>query len=317
MIQITVVVPIYNGKKYLKTLTTCLENQTFSAFTVVFVDDCSTDNSVDELRRLLKSVHFSYQIVFTEVNSGAGIARNLGMRLVNTPYFCFVDADDFLSENYLEKLYDVACKTGAEIVFSQSVRYWSEQKQEKTVALNKILRHLDDKNYITACADFGPCAKLMSTSLWNEKFCGFLGQIRGEDGSTIPVLYDRAKKFSVCNEAIYYYYQTPGSRSRSMGTHYMDPIKAWEILSKRLSDMDILEYKYVMAVGYGVIRNAIRYGASQEELKEYCRSLRERYPDGLNNRFFRVHPIWQKKAFVWAAYHKMIFLLKIMVKAVG
>ena len=100
--QISVIIPVYNiGDRIVRCVDSLL-NQTISQFELLLVDDGSSDGSgriCDELSQKdsrIKVVH--------KVNGGVSSARNTGMKEASGDYLAFVDADDFVSPDYLEKL---------------------------------------------------------------------------------------------------------------------------------------------------------------------------------------------------------------------
>jgi glycosyltransferase involved in cell wall biosynthesis len=98
--MITVVIPLYNGEKYiLRTLNSVL-NQSFKDFEIVVVNDGSKDNS----SKIIEELSNSKIILFNQVNSGVSAARNKGIELGRGEYFIFLDADDEWDDFFLESL---------------------------------------------------------------------------------------------------------------------------------------------------------------------------------------------------------------------
>ena len=92
--KIDVIIPVYNRAYCLVKMVEELNQQTFSDFCAIFVDDGSTDNSLEVLRTVLpEQAHFAYRII-TKENGGAASARNAGLRASTAPWIGFVDSDD-------------------------------------------------------------------------------------------------------------------------------------------------------------------------------------------------------------------------------
>ena len=85
--MISVIIPAYNAAPHLKGALKSLQNQTFQDFEVIVVDDGSTDNSKEIIKRFA-NVKYCYQ-----TNQGESAARNKGMSLAKGEYFAFLDAD--------------------------------------------------------------------------------------------------------------------------------------------------------------------------------------------------------------------------------
>ena len=110
---ISIIIPIYNVEKYLRQALDSLVNQVFTDFEVICVDDGSKDNSsniIDEYR--LKDSRF-YKV--SQKNSGAGIARNNGLKQAKGKYVLFLDADDYFEKDLLKVLYEQAELNNADI----------------------------------------------------------------------------------------------------------------------------------------------------------------------------------------------------------
>ena len=97
----SIIVPIYNVEKYLSKCVTSLARQGYTGFEVIFVNDGSTDDSLEVLKRLLKDVFFRYRII-DQQNQGLSVARNAGFSYASGLYVLFLDSDDYLQDDALE-----------------------------------------------------------------------------------------------------------------------------------------------------------------------------------------------------------------------
>lgn len=99
--KISVIVPVYNAQETIKRCLDSLLKQTFPCYIIVI-----NDGSTDQTRTVLKNYSNVSQIkIITQSNSGASAARNLGLCNVKTTYVTFVDADDYVNNDYLYNLY--------------------------------------------------------------------------------------------------------------------------------------------------------------------------------------------------------------------
>ena len=101
MVDISVVVPVYNTEKYLHKCIESILNQTFRNIEVILIDDGSVDGSgsiCDEYKIKDERVK-----VFHQPNSGVSVARNKGIIESTGNYICFVDSDDYIDGDYFEK----------------------------------------------------------------------------------------------------------------------------------------------------------------------------------------------------------------------
>lgn len=113
MIKVSVIIPVYNAEKYLEECLKSVISQSLKEIEVICVDDGSTDASPgilsmymekDNRIKLIKGGH-----------KGGGAARNTGMKHAKGEYLSFLDADDYMDGQMLEKLYDKSCQTSADI----------------------------------------------------------------------------------------------------------------------------------------------------------------------------------------------------------
>ena len=90
---VSVIMPVYNGEKYLKEAIFSILNQTYQNFELIIIDDGSTDNSIkiiNELKSKFSKIIYSPN----KKNIGVSATRNRGMKLAKGKYIAFMDADD-------------------------------------------------------------------------------------------------------------------------------------------------------------------------------------------------------------------------------
>lgn len=115
MIDVSIIVPVYNAEAYMERCIQSLLKQTLQNIEIILVDDGSTDRSCclcDEYARRDERV-----LVIHQKNRGASSARNTGIRNAKGKYIGFVDADDFVESDMYKKMYEQAVVSKAEIVF--------------------------------------------------------------------------------------------------------------------------------------------------------------------------------------------------------
>lgn len=105
---ISVVIPVYNVKKYLKRCFKCVSTQTYRNLEIILVDDGSTDGSSELCDNFNQTD--SRVIVFHKKNGGLSAARNSGVSIANGKYVCFIDSDDTVDLDYVETLYNTIIK---------------------------------------------------------------------------------------------------------------------------------------------------------------------------------------------------------------
>ena len=105
--RFSIVTPIYNTGINIRRCVESVTKQTLSDWEWIFVDDCSTDNSIDVVKDVVSEFSIADKVRFlkTEKNSGPGEARNVGLRTAQGKYIVFIDSDDWIEPDYLETLY--------------------------------------------------------------------------------------------------------------------------------------------------------------------------------------------------------------------
>lgn len=111
---VSLIVPVYNVSRYLDACIKSLVEQSYSHIEIILIDDGSTDNSG---QRCDKWADLDARIrVYHQINKGPAATRNEGVRLAEGEYILFVDSDDSLTENTVEKSVRLAVEQGSDIV---------------------------------------------------------------------------------------------------------------------------------------------------------------------------------------------------------
>ena len=131
--SVTVIVPMYNAQKYIGQCLQSLADQTFQDFDIVVVNDCSTDNSVAEVKKFNEKFDGRLKIKSLSKNSGASaLPKNTGIQMARGKYITFCDSDDYLSKTALEELFKIAEENDADIVHCSHYFYFNEGEDKIT-----------------------------------------------------------------------------------------------------------------------------------------------------------------------------------------
>ena len=137
-VSISIIMPIYNVQENLEEAIQSVEKSSFSDYELLLIDDGSTDNSSYICQKFAeKNEKIKY---IPKENGGVASARNKGLEIAKGEYVAFLDADDRLSENMLEKMYIAATNTNADVCMA-GWNEWrgSEKKANKIVIILKIV----------------------------------------------------------------------------------------------------------------------------------------------------------------------------------
>lgn len=124
MSKITMIVPVYNGEKFINRCIDSILGQSFKSYSIIIVNDGSTDSTKIKLARY--STNKRIRIINTK-NQGVSAARNLALNFVRSEYIGFIDADDYIEPNYLQDLFNgITTKNNIDL----SVINFSKQNSE-------------------------------------------------------------------------------------------------------------------------------------------------------------------------------------------
>ncbi len=212
MVEISVIVPLFNQGKY---LTDCIDSvlkQKFSSYEIIIIDDCSTDNSYTIANKLKKkSVKIS--LYRNKKNMGVGFTRNRGIKIAKGEYIVPLDADDMLNGDYLQTVYDH--RNESAIIYTDVVKF----DKKKTYIKRKAEYDLDKlKTYnIFSVTCLYKKADCISVGMYDEKIVNLedwefalrMG-MNGFYGKRIPI-------------PLFYYRQRSGSRYREVKKNNLRP----------------------------------------------------------------------------------------------
>lgn len=126
--KVSVIIPVYNVEAYLDECLNSVLKQTLREIEVICIDDGSTDGSSEILRRFSQQdSRLKYQ---TQKNSGQGVARNVGVSLSNGEYLYFMDSDDVLESEALQRCYEVAQWSVLDLVLFEGSSFFETPELE-------------------------------------------------------------------------------------------------------------------------------------------------------------------------------------------
>ena len=117
---VSIILPIYNVEKYLEKCLNCIVYQTYKNLEIVCVYDTSSDNSLAILRKFEK-LDSRIKVVIRKEKSGLSAARNTGMENASGDYFYFMDTDDWIDNDYIEKMLFAALESQSPVVVNTNV----------------------------------------------------------------------------------------------------------------------------------------------------------------------------------------------------
>ena len=206
--EVTVCIPVYNGEIFLpRTLDTILSGK-FDKFRIVIVNDGSKDNTKDVLDWYSKKYPFIKAI--NNENRGVTYTRNECLYHANTPYMAFIDADDMISYNMLQRLYDVIVETDSDVSLCKSIV--RDDLDTDSLVLNVQCDNYKLYSYEDMARESSHCSwdNIYFVALWNKivrtsvaKKVRFPVNKYYEDSAYTPAMYSFADKFVFVKDAAY------------------------------------------------------------------------------------------------------------------
>jgi len=124
----SVIVPVYNVEKYLPACIESVLKQSFRDYELILVDDGSKDASATICDEYAKQ-DVRINVIHKE-NTGQADARNVGMSQANGMYIIYIDSDDFfISENFLQDVYQKVQETGSDVVLYKFAKFYDETQK--------------------------------------------------------------------------------------------------------------------------------------------------------------------------------------------
>ena len=231
MKKVSVIVPVYNVEKYLSRCLESLINQSLKDIEIICINDGSADNSLQILKQ------FAYKDnrikIINQTNSGQSVARNKGLAIASGKYIGFVDSDDWIDNDYYEKMFETIERTNSDFACC-SIKRMYPYKQSKRLEITKeeIICNLNDKfKYLNMPSQCFSVNKLYKRELLNKFEIRF---IEGRYFEDIPFLLNIVLNFeqmvSVPN-ITYYYWANPNSTMKKQDNiKRQDFIWAWDYM---------------------------------------------------------------------------------------
>lgn len=205
--KVSVIVPIFKVEGFIERCARSLMEQTLGEVEFIFVDDASSDRSMEILRRTLTDYperQEQVRILTHEQNKGLPAARNTGLEVATGEYIFHCDSDDYVEREMLEEMYNTAKEQDADYLWTD---FWLSFEQNE--------RYMQVRSYATpreallgvleGAMKYNVWNKLVSRSLYSENNIWFpTGHSMGEDMTMIRLLAC-AKRVAYIPKAYYHY----------------------------------------------------------------------------------------------------------------
>ena len=240
---ISVIVPVYNGERYLKNCIESIETQSYEPLEIIVINDGSTDGTAEVCEKLAQSYE-NLSFITTE-DLGVSASRNHGITLAKGELLTFVDADDRIHPQMLQRLYGAMERTGSDIAGCRFT-IWNTEREWEIVAnsvpvSDQTHKLYEKQEYLSdqiLCGNSRCWSKLYRKSLLEQmhnKEWFREGMTIGEDMLFLMDLLPETGTIVEIDFHGYGYYQNPqGAMNRTFRPEYMDQIRCWEIAREQV-----------------------------------------------------------------------------------
>lgn len=284
---ISIVVPVFNGEKYLKECINSIKNNEYKNIEIIIVDDGSTDKTLNIANSL--SEEDSRIRVIHQDNAGVSTARNKGIDNAKGEYICFVDSDDFISKDYIGYFYKLIKQENAEIALTPMPRKFNEQTKydfidEEKDFINVLSGNETAKQMLYYNIVIAPWNKMISLDLIRKNNLKFNPELSFGEGFNFSVdCFQRANRVAIGHRKVYQYrVDNPNSVMTKFSLKLVQgSIRAQEVIKENLvtRSKDMLKAcKYAnwhtycdcfnTIVGSGVAK---KYPELYKKIKKVCR----------------------------------------------
>ncbi len=275
MVKVSVIMPVYNCKDYLKDSVESILNQTLSDLELICVDDGSTDNSLNILKEYEKQD--SRVKVFLLNHLGAGDARNFALNHICGEYLYFIDADDYLELNAFEDFYRISKSKNLDFLMFKAKQYdvikktTSERYYYNMVPLSKFkdkVFNFKDLNNLIFNINVTPWCKFYNARFVLDSGAKFRSASKFNDNQFFWDIIFQAERIYFLDEFYYTQNVHPNSLIESAGKSHCDKVDVvngiWELFKKHGQFDKFKQQLYKNKVASYVRR----YGEIKDEFKE-------------------------------------------------
>lgn len=311
-VDLSIIIPVYNAQNFLgKCIDSCLGQRTEFTFEVIAVDDGSTDDSL----AMLRNYDFDYRLkVIHQKNRGHAGARNAALDVASGSYICFVDSDDFIPCDAVQRLMSRAIELDADIVGGG---YWycnAEGRRRRFKGMRGAVLTVP-----TAGLSGLPWGAVYRRSLWDD--VRFPEGFWFEDTCLPYLIFSRSSKTASITGSVYYYRANPQGITATSAFSKKGLDSIWVVLEmfnemERLGiEMTFVLYEQTLRQ-FGPLLKARLTALNDDELRiafQCCSEIIRNFPERFGD--FSANDFWLKQiedAMISCDYEKWLMACRWM-----
>lgn len=307
MAKISIIIPVYNGEKYIEKCLESIKNQTIKDYEVLIINDGSKDNTKKLVEKYLNDKRFK---LFNRTNHGIGASRNFGLDESSGEYICFIDSDDYVDKEYLEKLYNKISKENLDIVVCNYIELNEELNIEKKIKIKAFNNTTIDKNpELLLNINKSPWNKIYRKSIL--KNIKFPTDLKYEDTEFLcKVLYN--SKIGYVDEYLNYYVIHTNSETTTMDKRVFDILYIIDNIRKFYENSNDYIKEYIDKMSLQILTTYTiqqRYQKDKKLAKEFINKafnyMEKNIPNFKKNSYFKdrgIKGIIERNKFLTKVY---------------
>ena len=249
MVKVSVIIIAYNVDKYIEKCINSVINQTLNELEIIIVNDGSTDSTLDKINNA--KINDNRFIVINQSNAGVMEARKSGLNIAKGEYILFIDGDDWIEKECIEKLYLQTQNEKYDILLFNAFSVENNIKKVMQTFNSTITDKIKSQplKYLLL-GEVLPTiwSKFIRRDFINSNIKLPSNISYAEDLATVASLFMENPKIGFLNESLYNYYYRDSSISRKMSDKVLDIDKAIDFIEKRLNEKELynrykLEYE--------------------------------------------------------------------------
>lgn len=209
--NVSILVPIYSVERYIQRCAISLFEQTYNDIEYIFVDDCTPDDSISILNNVINQYPFrksQIRVIKHSLNKGLSAVRNTCIKNATGDFLLFVDSDDYLEKDAVEKLVKAQLNSDSDIVTGQAIVH--KHNCEYIMSRPQFYNHTDFvADMLQLTNNHTVWGRLIRKSLFDDYNIHTLEGINiGEDMQLMSQLSYHSKEFVTINDIVYHYDNT-------------------------------------------------------------------------------------------------------------
>lgn len=298
--KVSVIVPAFNAEKYLDRSIKSIINQTYDDLEIIIIDDASKDDTKKIIQKYA-SQDKRIRPIYSEINRGVSKSRNMGLQTFTGDYVFFMDADDYIVKNAIERMMEVSDKYNADIVDSYHLMiYYNKNKtyfctEHKLPKEDEVMGNLQDNIEVLTKSTY-ITGKLIKSDLVKGLF--FNEDLRRYE----DLVYEHQLKLKLTNmvfikDVIYYYYQVSDSLINTLGEKHVAYLDAAEEVmflykkeKKELKDRieALLATNAFLTAFTKIVKNNYSLEANTDILFDYFEKFDTIFAGWRNNKYINI-----------------------------